>query len=118
MQKLIHQNGDLCINTKSCDMKHLILFTTIIAFNVTTVTAQFAGGDGSKEEPYHIETVEQLQEIRNHTDKHFIQIANIDASDTENWNDGEGFEPIGDVTVKFIGSYDGSGYEISGLYID
>lgn len=101
-------------------MKRLLLLILCISFPISIVQAQdqFAGGSGTEEEPYQIETVEQLQEIRNHTDKHFIQIADIDASETENWNDGKGFNPIGDDVVKFIGGYDGGGYEISGLTIN
>jgi len=38
----------------------------------------------------------------------------IDCSDTVNWNDGKGFEPI----LEFRGSFDGQGYEISNLYIN
>ncbi|MBP3193892.1 hypothetical protein [Natronogracilivirga saccharolytica] len=64
-------------------MKHLILFATISVFSATTATAQFAGGSGTEDDPYQIETVEQLQDIRNHTDKHFIQIADIDANETK-----------------------------------
>ena len=85
------------------------------------VKAQFAGGEGAKEDPYQIETIEQLQTIADmlYLDKHFIQIADIDASDTENWNEGKGFEPIGSSSDhSFTGSYDGNGYEISGLHID
>jgi len=43
---------------------------------------------------------------------------NIDASSTSNWNDGLGFDPIGDDTNKFTGGLTGNYYEIDGLYID
>ncbi len=58
---------------------------------------QFAGGSGTGEDPYQIETVEQLQAIADmvNLDKHFILIADIDASETENWDNGKGFNPIG-----------------------
>lgn len=79
--------------------------------------AQFAGGSGTEADPYKVETVEQLQEIRNHTDKHFIQIADIDASLTETWNDGDGFIPIGDDVITFKGVYDGANYSIFNLFI-
>lgn len=80
--------------------------------------AQFAGGSGTEEDPYQVENVDQLQEIQDHTDAHFIQVDDIDASETETWNDGAGFNPIGDDVVKFTGSYDGNGYVIEGLSID
>jgi len=50
--------------------------------------------------------------------KHYIQIADIDASETENWNDGQGFDPIGDYDNAFNGWYDGNGYTIENLTID
>lgn len=50
--------------------------------------------------------------------KHYIQVADIDASETENWNDGEGFEPIGDFDNTFTGWYNGNGYKIKNLNIN
>src|SRR5690606_24007482 len=50
---------------------------------------------------------------------HFILIADIDASATQTWNDGAGFEPIGpDFSQGFSGSFDGNGKKITGLFID
>lgn len=54
----------------------------------------------------------------------YEQTADIDASDTFNWNDLAGFSPIGRLCPSggrgddFAGTYDGNGYEISYLYID
>ncbi|HOL20623.1 MAG TPA: GLUG motif-containing protein, partial [Candidatus Hydrogenedens sp.] len=43
----------------------------------------------------------------------------IDASDTINWNDGEGFAPIGnDYNQPFTGVFDGKGHKIRNLYIN
>ena len=96
----------------------LLLFINLIVTSASY--AQFAGGSGTEEDPYQIETIEQLQAIADtlYLDKHFIQIANIDASETKNWNEGKGFTPIGDDVVHFTGSYDGGGHEIDGLYIN
>ena len=99
-------------------MKQLLLAILLTAFTVSSSQAQFAGGLGTEVDPYHVSTVEQLQEMRNHLDKHFIQIADIDASETVNWNDGMGFEPIGDDYLPFTGSYDGGEYIISRLSIN
>ena len=96
-------------------MKQFLLAIIFIAFTISSSQAQFAGGSGTEEDPYQVATVEQLQEILNHFDKHFIQIADIDASETVNWNDGKGFEPIGD---ELSGSYNGNGYIINYLYIN
>ncbi len=78
----------------------------------------FAGGDGSEENPYQVSTVNELQDCGNHPASHFIQICDIDASETAGWNDGAGFSPIGSESTLFTGSYDGQGYTIDGLYID
>ncbi|MEQ8526059.1 T9SS type A sorting domain-containing protein [Gracilimonas sp.] len=78
---------------------------------------QFAGGSGTEEDPYQISTVEQLQSIRDYTNKHFIQINDLDASTTLSWNDSTGFEPIGDSIIKFTGSYNGDNYKITNLVI-
>lgn len=75
----------------------------------------FAGGDGSKENPYQIATAAQLNAVRNHMDSHFVLINDIDLS-KYNW------EPIGgikDVEAKdgYRGTFDGQNHAISGLTI-
>jgi len=88
---------------------------TIIA---TFDDSDFEGGDGSEKYPYEVATVEQLQDIRNYTDRHFIQVNDIDASGTESWNGGQGFRPIGDEIVRFKGRYDGNNNSISNIFIE
>ncbi len=47
------------------------------------------------------------------------ELANdIDCSDTVNWNSGKGFKPVGPSGDGFIGSFDGQGYNITGLVIN
>lgn len=82
------------------------------------VYAQFAGGNGTSANPYQIETVQQLQEVINHLDKHFIQTQDIDASETNSWNSGQGFIPIGNEKNAFSGSFNGQDYTISDLFIN
>lgn len=91
----------------------------LIVLGTVQVKAQFAGGSGTEEDPYQISTVDQLQEIQNHLDKHFVQTNDIDGIESSNWNweGGTGFKPIGDETIKFIGSYDGNNYKILNLTI-
>lgn len=43
---------------------------------------------------------------------------NIDASETINWNNGEGFVPLCPYTNPFIGKFDGKGFKITNLYIN
>ena len=52
---------------------------------------------------------------------HFLQTADIDASETVNWNEGQGFNPIGHPipgSVRtFRGVYNGNEFNISDLFI-
>ena len=75
----------------------------------------FAGGKGEHNDPYLVGTPEQLDNVRNYLNKHFLQIADIDLSD---YNTGEGWEPIGDSNNPFDGIFDGDGYEITNLFIN
>jgi hypothetical protein len=69
----------------------------------------------------YISNVDELQRVGNEPgwepNSTYIQIADIDASETSTWNNGSGFIPIG-TTNPFIGTYDGQGFTISGLYIE
>jgi hypothetical protein len=89
----------------------------LVLFALSSAQAQFSGGTGSAKDPYQITSLNQLQHIGNHLDKHFVQTANIDASATSSWNDGKGFLPIGTVETPFTGTYDGNNYTITGLTI-
>ncbi|ACV13027.1 GLUG domain protein [Halorhabdus utahensis DSM 12940] len=80
---------------------------------------------------YEISNVDQLQCINEHgLDEEYVLVDDIDASGTEHWNDGKGFDPIGpeghdsisipedDPWETFSGEFDGNGHTIEGLYID
>ncbi len=70
-------------------------------------------------ETYLIENVSQLQCIEsNGLDEDYRLVNDIDASETESWNDGAGFIPVGDGQGTFDGSFDGDGYRITDLYIN
>jgi len=77
-------------------------------------------GSGTQADPYQIATLDNLLWVST-TDSswagHFVQTADIDAGDTQTWNDGEGWSPIGRYPVNFTGEYDGQGYSIEELYI-
>ncbi|MDD2282823.1 MAG: cell wall-binding repeat-containing protein [Eubacteriales bacterium] len=86
------------------------LMTSTATFaNASTV--RFAGGSGTAADPYKVATAEQLNNVRNHLDAHFVQTQNIDLSGYSNWT------PIGDSAHPFTGTYNGVGRKISNLTI-
>ena len=92
-----------------------------------TLTANFepdfAGGDGTSENPFQISTPAHLNNIRYFMDNYFVQTANIDLAhgiiSSEEWYDGtKGWLPIGDSIYPFNGNYDGANYTILNIFID
>jgi hypothetical protein len=79
-------------------------------------------GDGTTENPYQVTTLANLKWLSmtpSVWNAKFIQTADINASDTRNWDDGKGFKPIGfDYDNSFSGGYDGSNHLITDLFIN
>jgi len=90
-------------------------------------------GSGTSIDPYQIATICDLKWLSEHNtewDKYYIQIADIDATETNTWNVGDhdldgstpdqamGFSPIGNNSVEFTGAYNATGHAISNLYIN
>ena len=81
----------------------------------------FAGGSGTKSDPYLISAKDQLDSVRDYLDKHFKLNADIEFTDADFaeggafYNDGAGWMPIGDESAKFTGTFDGDGHVIAGL---
>jgi len=97
----------------------LILVIPILATGQTATEPTM--GDGTSANPYHIRTLNNLYWIASSTanwDKHYIQIADIDASATSSWDSGSGWTSIGNQFNQFTGSYNGLGCTIDGLTID
>jgi clostripain len=98
----------------------LLLTSTFLIF-IPKIEAQnrFSGkGSGTPSDPYVITNVKQLQEMKYDLKAHYVLGNDIDASETRYWNNGQGFEPIGDYDNPFTGSFDGKGYKIYNLYIN
>ncbi len=91
--------------------KVLAMIILLFLFSHSASHAGFQGGTGTKEDPFQIASIDDFQLIRNHLDRHFIQVQNFDASYE---ND---FFPVGDFRNPFRGSYDGAGLSISNLSI-
>jgi hypothetical protein len=95
----------------------LIIYVTLIAQTAVPPS----DGNGTENDPYQIETLENLfwiSENENEWDKYYVQTENINASDTENWFEGQGWSPIGNSQEHFSGNYDGQGYVIYELHIN
>ena len=87
-------------------------------------------GDGTKTNPYEVGNVGQLHCMgANHDytetklNDSFVQVSDIDASETSRWFDGKGFHPIFRVSTRnkylyFDGTFDGQGHNITDLTID
>jgi len=73
---------------------------------------------------YYISNVQELQQMQNDLTGHYFLANDIDASETQFWNSGNGFEPIGgDFSIggglfRFEGTFDGQGHVIRGLYMN
>lgn len=87
--------------------------------------AQHSGGTTSKKgvvaatnEPTMITDVDDLQAMSEGLDGEYELGNDIDASETDTWNGGAGFEPVGTDSDPFTGSLDGNGYTITGLSIE
>lgn len=78
----------------------------------------FAGGSGTRDDPYLISTPDQLNAIRQGLDKHYKLANDIDLSGWGDWMPigGEELERHGDPT-PFTGSLDGAGHVIRGMTI-
>ncbi len=88
----------------------------------------FAGGSGTKEDPYLIETPEQLDAIRKDSAKYFKLIKDIDLSNWGNWipiggtpayggNGDNAYNKAQFGANSFRGQLDGNGHVISGMTI-
>lgn len=81
--------------------------------------------------PFYINTIQDMDNIRNLLHGHYILTKNLDFNDGNSYaqiNDwqayktamtsGTGFDPLSNSTGKFIGLFDGGGYAIGNLFIN
>ncbi|MGQ9545911.1 MAG: hypothetical protein ACUVTR_01930 [Dehalococcoidia bacterium] len=71
-------------------------------------------GSGTMADPYLIRDINDLQNMKLNLAAYYELANDIDASATSGWNGGLGFDPID----GFLGSLDGKGHAIMGLYIN
>ena len=94
------------------------LLTTTAAADDATLDRM--AGNGTEQDPYVITDVHELQAMEQNLTAHYTLANDIDASETELWEGGSGFDPIGDrdELEPFVGSLDGNGHAITDLKID
>ena len=88
---------------------------------------KFAGGAGTRDDPWQIATPGQLDAVRDHLGGHFILIADVDLSAYANWEPIGSFVPLSDApehaevpdpSVAFSGTFDGGGHKIANATIE
>ncbi|MBR6706819.1 MAG: hypothetical protein IKI84_09095, partial [Clostridia bacterium] len=107
-----------------------ILCVTLALMTLLSVAALadsgFAGGSGTKEDPWQIASAEQLDLIRENLAGHYALVADIDLSAYENWEPIGAFRPLSDAPedaeiphpdYAFTGTFDGAGHTISNLTV-
>ncbi|TVQ14254.1 MAG: T9SS C-terminal target domain-containing protein [Bacteroidetes bacterium] len=104
-------------------MKKIYITLALMLISIFSLQAvDFAGGNGTSEDPFLVATAQHLNEARNHLDKHFLQIADINLNVVP-FNMGNYWIPIGgnrqnnEMGNNFTGHYDGNGFNISNLTI-
>jgi PKD repeat protein len=75
-------------------------------------------GAGTKSNPYLIRDYHQLEQMDRQPDAHYRLAQDISPTLTAEWDPDRSFNPVGDSSQPFTGSFDGDGYEIRGLSID
>ena len=65
-----------------------------------------------------INNCQDLQNIQNSLQDEYILTRDLDCSETREWNNGDGFEPIGSRSAPFKGDLNGNGHVVKGLYMD
>jgi len=94
------------------------LVSVVLILGLVGTAGAFSGsGSGTVSDPYIITNVDELQEMQSGLWAWYELGSDIDASDTVNWHDGDGFVPVGDSSFPFSGHLDGSDFAITGLFI-
>lgn len=75
-------------------------------------------GMGTADEPYVIQTIDQLNVMHQAPDAYFYLNNDLDLSATCVWNGGKGWQPVGNSSSAFTGVFDGGANELSNLFIE
>lgn len=94
------------------------LVSIVLILGLVETAGAFSGsGSGTEPDPYIITDVNELQEMEYSLNAWYELGNDIDAYETETWNAGAGFVPVGDDAHPFVGHLQGNGFVISDLYI-
>ncbi len=110
MSKLLHWKKCL-----ACLLAFALCAALLCVGAGASAQSAFSLGDGTEDNPYQIQTVDQLKAVADDLDAHYILVADLDLGG----NEGNQWTPIGSFSpyAPFTGTFDGGGHTISGLYI-
>jgi hypothetical protein len=116
---------ELCLTAYPVDPCLLSITDCMVLSVMIVPQAMQPSGSGTSADPYLIDNLQNLYWIaeqtntgNNFSEKYFLQTTNIDASETETWFCGLGWQPIGNNVTPFKGSYDGGCFAIESLSIN
>ena len=110
MSKLLHWKKCL-----ACLLAFALCAALLCVGAGASAQSAFSLGDGTEDNPYQIQTVDQLKAVADNLDAHYILVADLDLDGDElnQWT------PIGSFPyAPFTGTFDGGGHTISRLYIN
>lgn len=94
------------------------IFVLLVTFNSFLLADGILPvGSGTASDPYQVNTLDNILWMSTHDEArygHYIQTADIDASESVEWNDGQGLWPL----LLQNGSYNGMGFTISNLCME
>jgi len=101
-----------------------VVATGSVAAQQVDVDPSDLSGEGTIEDPYVITNASELQAMESDTFSNYILGNDIRASNTSQWNNGKGFNPIGDDVFRsptipaFTATLDGKNHTLTGLTIN
>ena len=97
-------------------LRNAVGTATLRIIQKASSTPLFENGSGTKADPYQINSAEQFEGINKALGSHFVLTADIDLK-SYLYEYGNGWNPIGKNDNPFIGTLDGQGHTIKGLWI-
>ena len=100
-----------------------LMCTASAAVSGFAASSQFASGTGTKNNPWHIRTAAQLNNVRKHLDGNFVLDKDIDLKNYKNFQPIGTFQPAAkdeeqaNPKAAFTGTFDGNNHTIKNLTI-